>query len=114
MFYEPEDLVIQIGVLDIEKSQLPGINPEPWQTDTSIGPWGYDVRRPYRPTVEIVHELVDIVSKNGNLLLNVPPKADGTLDESEFEIQCDDGPCSSLTSVVPAASGTLVIVEIVK
>jgi len=80
-----------IATLDLERKRAETALPEPWQTDTSIGPWGYDVRRPYRPTDEIVHELVDIVSKNGNMLLNVPPKADGTLDEETERILANIG-----------------------
>jgi alpha-L-fucosidase len=75
-----------VATLDIERRKADAILPEPWQTDTSIGPWGYDVRRPYRPLSELIHEMVDIVSKNGNWLLNVPPKADGTLDRETEEI----------------------------
>ena len=70
-----------VATVDIERSRTGELMPEPWQTDSSIGPWGYDVRRAYRPVGEIIHELADIVSKNGNLLLNVRPRADGTLDE---------------------------------
>jgi alpha-L-fucosidase len=80
-----------IATLDLERKRAETALPEPWQTDTSIGPWGYNALRPYRPTVEIVYELVDIVSKNGNMLLNVPPKADGTLDEETEQILADIG-----------------------
>jgi alpha-L-fucosidase len=80
-----------IATLDLERRRAEALLAEPWQTDTSIGPWGYDVRRPYRPVGEIVRELVDIVSKNGNMLLNVPPKADGTLDEATERILEDIG-----------------------
>jgi len=69
-----------IATLDLERTRLDQIREQPWQTDTSVGPWGYHAGRPYRPVRDIVHELVDIVSKNGSLLLNVPPRADGTLD----------------------------------
>jgi alpha-L-fucosidase len=75
-----------IATLDIERRRADEILADPWQTDTSIGPWGYDVRRPYRPVEELIHELIDIVSKNGNVLLNVPPKADGTLDAETEDI----------------------------
>ncbi|MGD8240607.1 MAG: alpha-L-fucosidase [Armatimonadota bacterium] len=75
-----------VATLDLERRRADYILPDYWQTDTSIGPWGYDVRRPYRPAGEIICELVDIVSKNGNMLLNVPPKADGTLDDETVGI----------------------------
>jgi alpha-L-fucosidase len=73
--------VYRVGVLDIEKSQLPGINPEPWQTDTCIGNWFYDVRQKYKQPDHIVEMLVDIISKNGTMLLNVLQKPDGTIDD---------------------------------
>ena len=71
-----------IATLDIERERLDTVRALPWQTDHSVGPWGYDSRRPYRQTGDIIRDLVDIVSKNGNMLLNVPPRADGTLDET--------------------------------
>ena len=57
-----------------------GINPVPWQTDTSIGDWFYNKHWKYQPMSWTVHMLVDITSKNGNLLLNVVLRPDGTLD----------------------------------
>jgi alpha-L-fucosidase len=59
---------------------MPGINPYPWQTDTSIGDWFYNRNWKFRPVSWTVHMLVDIVSKNGNLLLNVVQRPDGSLD----------------------------------
>ena len=76
----------QVCTLDIERKKLDTIRSAHWQTDTSIGPWGYKAGASYRPPEVLIHELVDIVSKNGNVLLNVPPKADGTLDEETREI----------------------------
>ncbi|MBO4837230.1 MAG: alpha-L-fucosidase [Clostridia bacterium] len=70
-----------VGVLDIEKSQLPGIMPEPWHTDTCIGNWFYDVRDPYKSPEQIIEMLVDIISKNGVMLLNILQRPDGTVDE---------------------------------
>lgn len=67
-------------VQDYERGVNGGISPFPWQTDTSIGDWFYNQHWKYRPLSWTVHMLVDIVSKNGNLLLNVVLKPDGTLD----------------------------------
>ena len=75
-----------ITTLDIERSRSDRALLWPWQTDTSIGPWGYKAGAAYRSATEIVQELVDIASKNGNLLLNVPPRADGTLDDKTEDI----------------------------
>ncbi len=67
------------GVQDVERGVMEGINPDPWQTDTSIGDWFYSEGFKYKTTPEIVHMLADIVSKNGNLLLNVVQYPDGSL-----------------------------------
>jgi alpha-L-fucosidase len=75
-----------VGVLDVEKSQLPGISPHPWQTDTCIGNWFYDVRQKFKQPGHIIEMLVDIVSKNGTMLLNVLQRPDGTLDEEALYI----------------------------
>jgi len=67
-------------VEDLERGVMPGINPYPWQTDTSIGDWFYNRNWKFRPVSWTIHMLVDIVSKNGNLLLNVVQRPDGSLD----------------------------------
>ena len=73
--------IFSVGVLDIEKSQLPGIMPAPWHTDTCIGNWFYDVHSPYKKPEQIIEMLVDIISKNGVMLLNILQRPDGTIDE---------------------------------
>jgi alpha-L-fucosidase len=73
--------VYTVGILDIERSQLPGIFPHIWQTDTSVGDWFYNLRDVYKSPKQVAEMLVDIVSKNGNLLLNIPQRPDGTLDD---------------------------------
>ena len=73
--------IYSVGVLDIEKSQLPGILPQPWHTDTCIGNWFYDVHSPYKEPDQIIEMLVDIISKNGVMLLNILQRPDGTIDE---------------------------------
>ena len=73
---------------DLERGVMPKINPYPWQTDTSIGDWYYNRDWKFRPVSWSIHMLVDIVSKNGNLLLNVVQRPDGSLDpqvESDLE-----------------------------
>ncbi|MCL5065624.1 MAG: alpha-L-fucosidase [Firmicutes bacterium] len=76
-----DPMVYRVGVLDIERSQLPAIQPEVWQTDTCVGHWFYDVRAVYKTGKQVAEILVDVVSKNGNLLLNLPQRPDGTLDD---------------------------------
>jgi alpha-L-fucosidase len=70
-----------IGVLDIEKSQLPGIPERPWQTDTCIGNWFYDVRQEFKRPGHIIEMLIDIISKNGTMLLNILQLPDGSIDD---------------------------------
>ncbi len=77
-----------LGVFDIERGQLSGIRPLFWQNDTSISKnsWGYVLNQDYKEVGELVSDLVDIVSKNGALLLNIGPKADGTIPDPEQAI----------------------------
>jgi alpha-L-fucosidase len=67
-------------VQDYERGVGGGIDPYPWQCDTSIGDWFYNKHWKYQPINWTVTLLVDIVSKNGNLLLNVVLRPDGSLD----------------------------------
>lgn len=77
-------------VWDIERGQANEIQPLPWQTDTCIGDWHYnrDVydRDRYKTANTVIQTLVDIVSKNGNLMLNIPLRGDGTMDEKERKV----------------------------
>jgi alpha-L-fucosidase len=73
--------ITQIGVLDIERGVSEEALAQPWQDDTSIGDWFYNVRWGYKPAAEVLQTLVDVVAKNGNLLLNVTQKPDGSLDD---------------------------------
>ena len=73
--------VFTVGILDIERGQVDHSAEHPWQTDTSFGDWFYNVKDVYKTPHEIVETLVDIVSKNGNLLINVPQRPDGAIDE---------------------------------
>ncbi len=70
-----------IGVLDVERSQEPDVRPDVWQTDTCVGHWFYDDRAEYKTPGHVIEMLIDIVAKNGNLLLNIPQLPDGTIDE---------------------------------
>lgn len=76
-------------VHDFEMSQAPGILPDPWQTDACIGGWHYSrwiyENHKYRTPESMVHLLVDVVSKNGNLLLNIPLPGGGRPDDLEMD-----------------------------
>ena len=72
---------------DIERGGAEEILPQPWQTDTCIGTWHYDKgtgeRNGYKKPETVIPMLADIVSKNGNLMLSIPVRSDGTIDENE-------------------------------
>ena len=91
--YKDSALEEHSAVLDIERGQLSGIRPLYWQTDTSISnkSWGYIENDTFKSAETVVHQLVDIVSKNGNLLLNVGPRSDGTIPEQVQTILRDIG-----------------------
>jgi len=73
-------------VRDIERGIAPGISPDPWQTDTSIGDWFFRTGQKYKSAKEVVQMLVDIVSKNGNLLINVVQTPEGDLEPDVLQI----------------------------
>jgi alpha-L-fucosidase len=73
------EFIRHAGVEDVERGVMKDINPLPWQTCTSMGDWFYSDGFKYKTTAEVVHMLADIVSKNGNMLLNVVLYADGSL-----------------------------------
>ncbi|HUB78700.1 MAG TPA: alpha-L-fucosidase, partial [Bryobacteraceae bacterium] len=75
-------------VRDFEMSQSDVVEPNPWQTDACIGAWHYSrglyENHRYRTPQSIIHLLIDVVSKNGNLLLNIPLPGHGRPDDDEF------------------------------
>jgi alpha-L-fucosidase len=91
--YKNKSFPEHAAVLDIERGQLGEIRPVFWQTDTSISvkSWGYIENDTFKPAGSLVDQLVDIVSKNGALLLNVGPRSDGTIPEQAAQILLDIG-----------------------
>ncbi len=81
------------GVLDIERGKQADIRELPWQSDDAVGynSWGYIKNDHYKSAQFLVDELIDIVSKNGNLLLNIGPKADGTIPDEQQKLLLDIG-----------------------
>jgi alpha-L-fucosidase len=77
-------------VLDFERGLSAGISTNPWQTDTCIGGWHYDKtiyeEARYKSPKMVIDMLVDIVSRNGNLMLNFPLPNSGALDPAELKI----------------------------
>ena len=86
--YKHDAFMFGTAVVDIERGQFADVKPFHWQTDEAMATnsWCYTDTNQYRPAAEILQDFVDIVSKNGNLLLNVGPKADGTIAQKEKDI----------------------------
>jgi alpha-L-fucosidase len=82
----PTDCATGTCVLDWERGVATGISPNPWQTDTCIGDWHYNREAKYKTPKSVIDLLVDIVSRNGNLLLNFPLPNSGELDYEEMLI----------------------------
>ncbi len=112
------DCVQGACVLDLERGVVDRIWDEPWQTDTCVGRWHYDKEAQYKSPKIVIDMLVDIVSRNGNLLLNFPLPSDGMLDERELKVLdeiarwiavngeaiCATRPWKTFGSAAPAAS----------
>lgn len=73
---------------DVERGTLTEISPVPWQTYTAIGKrsWGYTKDNRFKSPYHVITDLIDIVSKNGRMLLNVGPKPDGTITKEETRV----------------------------
>jgi alpha-L-fucosidase len=86
--YKDYSMDSHAAVLDIERGQLGEIRPLYWQTDTSVSnkSWGYIENDTFKSPEFIVHQLIDIVSKNGNLLMNIGPKSDGTIPDGVQQV----------------------------
>lgn len=81
------------AVWDIERGQSASLRGHFWQTDTAVAKnsWGYTTAQEYKAAGDLVHDLVDIVSKNGALLLNIGPRPDGSIPEGDAEILLEIG-----------------------
>lgn len=91
--YKHEAFPPTVATFDVERGALSGISPLYWQTDTAIGKksWGYTTDNEYKNSRQIICDLIDIVSKNGNLLINIGPKPDGTITTEETQVLLDMG-----------------------
>jgi alpha-L-fucosidase len=81
---EPAQCEVGTCTLDRERGVSDGIAAKPWQTDTCIGQWHYKRGQKYKTANKVIELLTDIVSKNGNLLLNFPLPNSGELDPEEM------------------------------
>ncbi len=82
-----------VAVLDLERGKLDSVRQLPWQTDDAIGniSWGYIKNNTFKSASYVVTNLIDIVSKNGNLLLNIGPRSDGTITDEETQVLLGTG-----------------------
>ncbi len=87
------DLPLEFSVNDHEKSRESGASPRVWMTDDTIstGSWCYTKNLKIKPAGDVIHALVDTVSKNGIVLLNISPLADGTIPEDQKKVLVELG-----------------------
>ncbi|WP_099469709.1 alpha-L-fucosidase [Konateibacter massiliensis] len=86
--YKHDAMMFGSGIVEVERGKLSEAKPYLWQTDTAIAnnSWCYTDTLEYKTSRQIIRNFVDIISKNGNMLLNVGPKADGTIPEDDKKI----------------------------
>lgn len=91
--YKHDAMAFGSGIVDVERGKFAETKPYHWQTDTAIArnSWCYTTSLDYKSSYEILCYLIDVVSKNGNLLLNVGPKADGSFAKEDTDILQDIG-----------------------
>lgn len=87
------DSIKEAMMWDVERGIPDRMQQQYWQTCTCIGDWHYNQRKydrnRYKSAATVIRMLVDVISKNGNLLLNIPIKGDGTIDDKERAILAD-------------------------
>lgn len=91
--YKHDAMMFGSGIVEVERGGFAEAKPYAWQTDTAVArnSWCYTDSLAYKSSNEIICTLIDVVSKNGNLLLNVGPKADGSIPEGDKKILKDLG-----------------------
>ena len=85
---EEENLMFGSGIVEVERGALADPKPFVWQTDTAIAKnsWCYTDTLEYKTSRQIICNFIEIISKNGNMLLNVGPKGDGEIPEEDQRI----------------------------
>ena len=91
--YKHDAMMLGTGVLDMERGHFTEAKPFTWQADTSMAyySWCYSEQNRFKPTLELIQDLVEKDSKNGCLLLNVVPKVEVTICDEEIKILKDMG-----------------------
>ncbi|MGN0325845.1 MAG: alpha-L-fucosidase [Lachnospiraceae bacterium] len=86
--YKHDALAFGSGIVEMERGAFADVKSYPWQTDTAVAhnSWCYTDSLDYKSGRDIICLLIDVVSKNGNLLLNIGPKADGSIPEGDRKI----------------------------
>lgn len=86
--YKQEDLPANVGILDMEQGGKTGLSEDYWLTDITIsyGSWCYTHGQTYKNPSLVIRNMIDVWSKRGVVLLNVSPKADGTIPEGQREV----------------------------
>ncbi len=91
--YKHDAMMFGSGIAEVERGSFAEAKPYAWQTDTAVArnSWCHTHNLDYKSSAEIVQTLVDVVSKGGNLLLNVGPRADGVIPDGDRKILEDLG-----------------------
>lgn len=91
--YKHDAMMFGSGIVEMERGKFADPKPYYWQTDTAVArnSWCYTDTLEYKTSREIICDLIDVVSKNGNMLLNIGPKSDGSLPEGDADILKDIG-----------------------
>lgn len=91
--YKQDAMMFGSGIVQVERGGFAEAKPFAWQTDTAVArnSWCYTDTLDYKSSQEVIWTLVDVVSKGGNLLLNIGPKADGTIPPGDTKILEDIG-----------------------
>jgi alpha-L-fucosidase len=92
----PDDCERGTCVYDVERGMVEAIWPRPWSSHTCVGNWHYKRGQSYKSAKIVIDTLVDVVSRNGNLLLNFPLRSDGTLDAEEERLLAEIGAWTSV------------------
>lgn len=83
----------EVSVLDFEKGRANALTPYPWLNDDTIsnGSWCYTADLQIKPAVQVLRDFIDAVAKNGQLLLNISPMADGTIPQNQRDCLLEIG-----------------------
>lgn len=86
--YKHDAFMFGTSIVDVERGKFADVKPYYWQTDTAVAKnsWCYTETLDYKTSHQIITNLIDVVSKNGNMLLNIGPKGDGSIPEGDQKI----------------------------